>query len=77
MKRPEVLPDAVQINKPVDRAEQVISRHMPLQVKPVEERFLRDRLPAHHHDILFTQRRLNQALTMTATRPFSTQSTAS
>ena len=48
VKGPEVLPHAVQVNKTVDGAEQVVRRHMPLQAEPVKQRLLRDRLLAHH-----------------------------
>lgn len=44
----QMFADAQQINEPVDRAQQMIRRNMPLQVEAVEQRLLRHRPFAHH-----------------------------
>ena len=43
-----MLADAGQINEPVDRAQQVISRHMILEAEAVKQRLLHHRSLAHH-----------------------------
>lgn len=44
----QVLPDAGQIDEPVDRTQHVIRRYMPLQAEAVEQRLLHHRPLAHH-----------------------------
>jgi hypothetical protein len=51
IERPQMFANARQVNEPVDRAQQVIRRHMPFQVEAVEQRLLRHRPLAHHPDI--------------------------
>ncbi|MER9128087.1 hypothetical protein NKH81_34840 [Mesorhizobium sp. M0959] len=52
--------DAGQIDEVVDRSEQVIRRHMPLQAEAVEQLLLHHTLLAHHRLNLLLPRRLNQ-----------------
>ncbi len=47
----QLLADARQVHEPVDRAQQVICRHMPLQAEAVEQRLLRYRPLAHHRPV--------------------------
>jgi len=70
----ELCPDAGQVNKPVDRTKQVIARHMPLEIKLVEQCRLHACAFAHHRRILPVSRGLNQDFTTSATATFSTVS---
>jgi len=51
VKGPQMLADRGQIDEPVDRAEQVIRRHVPLEAELVKQRFLRHRPLAHHRPV--------------------------
>ena len=42
---------AGQVDEPVDRAQQVIGRHVPLEAELVEQRFLHHRPLAHHRQV--------------------------
>jgi hypothetical protein len=46
--RPKVLADAAKIDEPINRAQQMILRHMTLKAEAVEQRFLHHRPLAHH-----------------------------
>ena len=45
---PQVRADAGQVDEPVDRAQQVIGRHVPFEAELVEQRLLHHRPLAHH-----------------------------
>jgi hypothetical protein len=70
-----MLADARQIHEPIDRAQQMIARDVPLQVEAVEQRFLRHRSLTHHRLVSARSRKLNQDSTATSSSSFSTQST--
>jgi hypothetical protein len=46
-----MLANARQVDEPVDRAQQMIRRHVPLKVKALEQRLLRHRPFAHHRPV--------------------------
>ena len=48
VERTQPLADIAKINKPVDRSQHVIGRHMPLETEAVKQRFLRPSPLAHH-----------------------------
>jgi len=66
--------DAGQVDEPVDRAKEVIARHMPVKVKLVEQCRLHARALTHHRRILPALRELNQDFTTPAMPTFSTVS---
>ena len=71
--RRELRPHPVHVEEPVDLPQQMIARHVRLQVEAVERR-RRSRLPAHHRKILpATQNRVNQGTSRVATGTFSTK----
>jgi hypothetical protein len=47
----QFLADARQVHEPVDRAQQMVRRHVPLQAEAVEQRLLRYRPLAHHRPV--------------------------
>ena len=57
VERPQMLANARQVDEPVDRAQQMIRRNMPLQVEAVEQRLLRHRPLAHHPTVSACLRR--------------------
>ncbi|MGK9171009.1 hypothetical protein KXR53_32235 [Inquilinus limosus] len=69
--------DAGQVDEPVDRAEQVIGRDVPLEVERVEQRLLHHRPLAQHRCVLLCPGGLNQDFTPPATTIFSTRSARS
>ncbi|MER8583607.1 hypothetical protein NKG95_33915, partial [Mesorhizobium sp. M1423] len=55
-----MLADGGQIDEAVDRSEQVVRRHMPLQAEAIEQLLLHHTLLAHHRLNLLLQRRLKK-----------------
>ena len=55
VERPQMLARSGQIDEPVDRAQQVIGRHVPLEAELVEQRLLRHRPLAHHRLVSLRQ----------------------
>jgi hypothetical protein len=51
IERLQVLANAVEIDEPVNRAQQVIARHMILDAEAVKQRLLHHRVLAHHHNV--------------------------
>jgi len=68
-----VLADAGQIDEPVDRAQQVICRHVILDAEAVEQCLLHHFPLAHHQRFSACPRKLNQDFTLGAMRIFSTE----
>ena len=66
--------DAGQVDEPVDRTKQVISRHMPVEIELIKQCRLHARAFAHHRRILPALREWNQDFTAPATPTFSTVS---
>jgi hypothetical protein len=74
---PQLLADAPEIDEPVDRPQQVIRRHVPLQAEPVEQLRLIRLALAHHRPGSHCPAGVNQRLRTNATESFSTLSVKS
>src|ERR687898_572358 len=79
VERPQLLADAAEVHKPVDRPHQVIARHVPLEAELIEQRRLVGLALAHHGLGSRCQTTVNQRLRLrpSATASFSTQSALS
>ena len=73
VERLQVLADDGEIDKPVDRAQQVIGRHVILDAEAIEQRLLHHRPLAHHRHVSACPRILNQDFMPTASGSFSTE----
>ena len=70
VERLQLLANAGQVDEPVDRAQQMVRQHVPLQAEAVEQRLCATvRSPLIGPSSL-TSRRLNQTIDTTARRPF-------
>src|SRR3954454_9914423 len=79
VERPQLLADVAEVHEPVDRPQQVIARHVPLEAELVEQRGLIGLALAHHALGSRRQTTVNQRLRPrpSATASFSTQSAQS